>query len=749
MERRRLRVRGTVQGVGFRPFVYQQAMALGLTGWVGNDGEGVLAEIEGDSQALDRLEAALRLRPPPLALIESIQTAQLPPTGVAGFVIAASRSDGSTDVPVSADVAPCSLCLAEMRDVDNRRFGYPFINCTDCGPRFTIVRGVPYDRGATTMATFTMCPLCQSEYDDPADRRFHAQPNACPDCGPQLRWSSDEEEAQGPASLAAAAHCLLSGGIVAVKGIGGYHLACDATNAEAVRELRRRKRRDAKPFAVMVGDLAAAEQLVVLSTTTAAALSSPRRPVVLAPDRGSAMVVPDVAPHLTDLGVMLPSSPLHELLLDAVPQPLVMTSGNVVDHPVAFEDDDAWARLSPLVDGILLHDRPIQVQADDSVLRAAPHGRLQMLRRARGWAPQPVRLPVGTDQPVLAVGAQLKSTVAIARGKSVILSQHLGDLDQWSTYRAFVNAVRHLTSLTGAAPALIAHDLHPDYRSTAWAQETGLPLLPVQHHHAHIASCLLEHGRTAPVLGIAFDGTGLGPEGSLWGGELLVADLTDFQRVGHLLAVPLPGGDAAVREPWRMAMSWLEAAEGATAAESWGAQVDPRAPAVQSLLRTGRQPLTSSVGRLFDAVAALLGVRSTVSYEGQAAMELEALARSGLPGTGCDPLPAEGGVLDARPLIRSLRESQRRGDPIDRIAAAFHVGVAEAAAALAIQLAADEGLDTIALSGGVFQNVLLSDLLSAALRRAGLHVLVHKQLPANDGGISAGQAAIAAATSQQ
>jgi len=665
----------------------------------------VIAEVEGSPQALDRLEAALRLRPPPLALIESIQIVRVPRTGAAGFVIAASGNDGSTDVPVSADVAPRSLCLAEMRDVDNRRFGYPFINCTDCGPRFTIVRGVPYDRSATTMAEFTMCAQCQNEYDAPTDRRFHAQPNACPDCGPQLRWRAGEDEAQGPASLAAAAHCLRRGGIIAIKGIGGYHLACDATNVRAVRELRRRKRRDAKPFAVMVANLATADELVDLSGRAAAALSSPRRPVVLAPRRGSAMVVPDVAPRLTELGVMLPSSPVHELLLDAVPLPLVMTSGNVVDDPVAHEDDDAFARLSPVVDGVLSHDRAIQVQADDSVMRAAPDDRLQLLRRARGWTPQPARLPIGTERPVLAVGAQLKSTVAFARGTSVVVSQHLGDLDQWSTYQAFLDAVRHLSRLTGVAPALIAHDLHPDYRSTAWAHESGLPLLAVQHHHAHIASCLLEHRRAASVLGIAFDGAGLGPEGSLWGGELLVADLTDFRRAGHLLAVPVPGGDAAVREPWRMAMSWLEAAEGATAAAHWGAQVDPRAPAVQSLIGSGRQPLTSSVGRLFDAVAALLGVRNKVSYEGQAAMELEALARTGMPDAGCYPLPADGGVLDARPLIRSLRESQRRGDPIERIAAAFHVGVADGTAALAIQVAADEGLDTVALSGGVFQNM--------------------------------------------
>jgi hydrogenase maturation protein HypF len=748
VERRRIRIRGTVQGVGFRPFLYRQAVDLGLTGWVGNEGGDVVLEVEGDGSALDGLLRSVQERPPPLAAVESVRVAGVPPAGSSGFRIAGSTAGSDPDLRVSADVAPCDACLAELADPGDRRFRYPFINCTDCGPRYTIVRAVPYDRPATTMAGFAMCPACQKEYDDPADRRFHAQPNACPECGPRLTWTDARREAAGASALAAAVACLHTGGTIALKSVGGYHLACDAGDSAAVARLRLRKGRPDKPFAVMVRDLAAAEALCALDPAARAALASPRRPVVLAPRRADApvSVADEVAPRLQELGVLLAPSPLHQLLAGDLDRPLVMTSGNLSDEPVIGDDDEAWERLGPLVDGVLSHDRPIFVRTDDSVVRAAPGGRLQMIRRARGWVPQPVRLPVPADSPVLAVGAQLKNTVALAQGGSLVLSQHLGDLQHWPTVAAFQQAVDHLTRLARVEPVAVAHDLHPDYRSTAWAQEAGLPMVGVQHHHAHIASCLVEHGRTDRVLGVAFDGLGLGTDGRLWGGEFLVADLTASHRVGSLACAALPGRDAAVREPWRTALSWVHRSLGEEAAAALGPALDPRWAAVLSLVRSGRQPETSSVGRLFDAVAALLGVRSHVSYEGQAAAELEAMARTvDATRVTAYPMASTDDVLDPAPALRAILADRAAGVPVADIAAGFHVGLAASTADLAVRLSGAHGVDTVALTGGVFQNVLLTDLLAGHLRRAGLEVLTHERLPCNDGGISAGQAAVAAA----
>ena len=745
LQRVRIRVRGTVQGVGFRPFVYRHACERGLSGWVGNDGADVVIEAEGPAAAVNPLVEVIRDEPPPLAIVEAVEVVAVEATGGSGFVIASSTGAAGTDLRVGADVAPCAACLAEMADPADRRFGYPFINCTDCGPRYTIVRAVPYDRASTTMAGFRMCAACQAEYDDPADRRFHAQPNACPACGPALAWTVSAASATGPAALAAAVRCLKRGGIVAVKGVGGYHLACDAGEASTVLTLRQRKRRDEKPFAVMVADLGSADRLCELEPADRELLASARRPIVLAPRRAGAPIASGVAPGLSELGVMLPSSPLHVLLLAGVERPLVMTSGNLSDEPIAHEDADARHRLDPLVDGMLSHDRGIHVRTDDSVVRTRS-GRAQVIRRARGWVPQPLVLPVECPVPVLAVGAQLKNTIALAHGRSVVLSHHLGDLEHWSTYVAFTSAVEHLTRLSGIVPGLIAHDLHPDYRATAWAQESDVPLLGVQHHHAHIAACLAEHGVTSKVLGIAFDGLGLGTDGTLWGGEFLLADLTGFARVGHLMPVPLPGGDAATREPWRMALSWLHEALGPQAATQYGPRVDERWPGVLSLVTSGRSPLTSSVGRLFDAVAALVGVRSQVSYEGQAAIELEAAARAA-PGRdrSCPPMVVDGAVLDPRPTVEGLVAGRERGMDAGDLAAQFHRALATGAADLACTLASTNGVDTVACSGGVFQNALLTDLLAERLRGSGLRVLLHEQLPPNDGSISAGQTCVAAA----
>lgn len=741
-----MHVRGTVQGVGFRPFVYRQAVALGLSGWVGNDGAGVVLELEGPEAAVRAAVGLLREDPPSLALVQDVEAVSIPVTGGRGFSIAETDLRSGADVPVSADVAPCSACLREMRDPRDRRAGYPFVNCTDCGPRYTIVRDVPYDRPATTMAGFALCARCRSEYDDPGDRRFHAQPIACPDCGPVVSWSAADGACSGAPALTAAAACLLAGGIAALKGIGGYHLACDATSEDAVAVLRHRKQRPDKPFAVMVGDLDAVEQLCDLQDADRDALLSPRRPIVLLPRRSDAALAAPVAPGLPELGLMLPSSPLHELLLQQVGRPLVMTSGNLADDPVLHLDADARRRLASVADGFLSHDRPIHVPVDDSVLRSRPDGRPQMVRRARGWVPQPVRLPVPAAQPVLAVGAQLKSTVALVRGGSAVLSQHLGDLDSWPVSLSFAQVVRHLVHLSGVQPALVAHDLHPDYRSTAWAEESGLPLLGVQHHHAHVASCLAEHGLSDQVLGIAFDGVGLGTDGTLWGGEFLVAGLTRSTRVGHLSPVALPGGDAAAREPWRMALAWLEASVGRDAALAAGAGWDPRCAAVLSLAASGRSPVTSSVGRLFDAVAAVLHLRLRSTYEAQAAMELEARAWAGSPLSAAPyPFLVDASTIDPRPMFAALLEDQRRGEPVEAMAARFHVGLAEAAAALALRLCSEHGLQTVALSGGAFSNVLLSRLLATRLEAAGLRVLQHHDVPPNDGGIALGQAAVTAA----
>ena len=744
-ERRRVHVRGTVQGVGFRPFVYRRAVELGLAGWVGNDGSGVLIEAEGEAHAVAALVAAVQDDVPPLAAVDEVVVEPLDLQGDSGFAIVTTRSGGTVDVPVSADVAPCTACLAELLDPADRRFRYPFVNCTDCGPRYTIVTDVPYDRPATTMAGFTMCAACRQEYDDPGSRRFHAQPNACPACGPVLSWQAAGQDAAGPGALADAVALLRAGGIVAVKGVGGYHLACDATAEDAVRLLRSRKRRPAQPFAVLVADLEAAQRLCRLDDPACTELTSGRRPVVLAPRRADAPVAAAVAPGLTELGVMLPPSPLHVLLAADTGRPLVMTSGNLSGEPVLHQDAEARARLADVADGFLAHDRGIAVRTDDSVVRASG-GRLQVVRRARGWTPQPVRLPLAAPEPVLAVGAQLKSTVALARGGSVVVSQHLGDLDHWATHEAFTSAVAHLTRVSGVAPSVVAHDLHPDYRSTSWARESGLRLVGVQHHHAHVAACLTEHGVCSAVLGVVFDGLGLGPGGELWGGELLVADLVGYRRVGHLATAALPGGDAAVREPWRMALSWLHRALGAEAAEQWGRGVDDRWRAVLGVVGSPLTRQTSSVGRLFDAVAALLGVRRHISYEGQAAVELEALAAGADP-AAARPLPfrVDGGVLDPAPAVEAIVAGLADGLPADVLAAGFHSGLVEATAELAASLAAREGLDTVALTGGVFQNVLLTDALAAALRRRSLRVLLHERLPANDGSISVGQAASAAA----
>jgi len=752
--RRRLRVcvHGVVQGVGFRPFVYTTAAALGLSGSVRNDTSGAIVEVEGDPAEIEHFLARLREQPPPLAVIESIETQDIPPVGGTGFIIAdTSRSDGGRTL-ASPDVAMCADCAAEQRDPSNRRYRHAFVNCTNCGPRFTIIASLPYDRASTTMASFAMCAECAREYTDPTDRRFHAQPVCCPNCGPALRYcDGDRGMTDGDAALLRARRLLRSGGILAIKGIGGYHLACDANDEQAVAELRGRKRRGDKPFAVMVPDLPTACTIADVDAPSARLLSGPQRPIVLVPRRRGAPIADAVAPRNPDFGVMLAYAPLHALLFglpgdDAGPAVLVMTSGNLGGEPICFTDDDALERLSHLADGWLMHDRAILVPCDDSVVRVVDGLELP-IRRSRGYAPLPIALPVSVP-PTMAVGADLKNTMAVADGRYAWLSQHIGDMDDLATLSAFDAAQRHLRELTAVEPELLVADAHPLYRSTAWAHRNaaGRPVRTVQHHHAHIAAVMAEHGLdgSQPVLGFAFDGTGYGSDAAVWGGEVLLASYKGYQRLAQLKYVPLAGGDISVLRPYRMALAHLWAA---------GIPWEPDLPAVaacpadeQRVLRhqletgLGCAP-TSSMGRLFDAVSSLAGVRHIADYEAQAAIELEGQSR----GVDCGASvyvfdvdrSGQPALIDATPVVRAVVHDQREGVPAAMIGARFHCAVAD----LIVDLAREErdASQTIALSGGVFQNALLLQLASKRLQANGFDVITHRFVPPNDGGIALGQ----------
>ncbi len=752
--RRRLRVcvRGVVQGVGFRPLVYTCAAALGLSGSVRNDTSGAVIEVEGDPAEIDHFLARLHDRPPPLAVIESVETHDIPLVGGTGFTIADTSRSGGGRTLVSPDVAMCADCAAEQRDPSNRRYRHPFVNCTNCGPRFTIIAALPYDRAATTMAPFAMCADCEREYTDPGDRRFHAQPVCCPNCGPTLRYrDGDGGQADGEHALLHARRLLRDGGILAVKGIGGYHLACDANDEQAVSELRRRKRRGDKPFAIMVADLPTARAIADVDDPTARLLTGTQRPIVLMPRRSDARVADAVAPRNPDLGVMLAYAPLHALLFglsdDAEgPAVLVMTSGNLGGEPICYTDDDALERLSHLADGWLMHDRDILVPCDDSVVRVVDGMELP-IRRSRGYAPLPIALPIPVP-PAMAVGADLKNTMAVADGKYAWLSQHIGDMDDLATLSAFDAAQQHLQELTAVQPEVLVADNHPLYRSTAWAHRNaaGRPVRTVQHHHAHIAAVMAEHGLdgSQQVLGFAFDGTGYGSDGAVWGGEVLLANYKGYQRLAQLSYVPLPGGDVSVMRPYRMALAHLWAA-----GIAWKADLPPVAACPADELRVLRQQLetgvgcvpTSSMGRLFDAVSALIGVRQVVAYEAQAAIELEGLARGADDDTssytfGIDRSrnPA---LIDPTPVVHAVVGDQRAGVPAAVIGSRFHCAVAELVVTLATE--ANDAPQTIALSGGVFQNVLLLRLTLKRLRANGFNVITHRYVPPNDGGIALGQ----------
>jgi hydrogenase maturation protein HypF len=782
-----LRVEGIVQGVGFRPFVYSLATGLGLGGLVGNDVDGVFAEIEGPPAAVGEFLRRLEREAPPLARIERVTTSAMTPAGTASFTIAPSGPsalDGRRATLVAADTATCADCLRELSDPADRRYRYPFINCTNCGPRFTIVRDVPYDRPLTTMAGFAMCGPCAAEYHDPADRRYHAQPVCCPACGPRLALLGATGEPLDGDPLNGAAALLRDGRIVAVKGLGGYHLAADAARDDAVAALRARKHREDKPFAVLVAGLAAARALCEVDDAGAALLTSRARPIVLLPRLPGAAVAQAAAPGNRHLGIMLPYTPLHHLLAGAMAGPIVLTSGNVSDEPIAYRDEDALARLSGIADAFLTHDRAIHIRTDDSVTRVV-RGRPLPVRRSRGYVPEPVAVPGGFPRPVLACGAELKNTFCLAKERHAFVSHHIGDLENVETLRSFTDGIDHFRRLFDVDPRVVAYDLHPEYLSTKYAlDQAEADLVGVQHHHAHIASCLADNGWGAGpagsvaggrVIGVAFDGTGYGTDGTLWGGEFLIADYAGFERAGHLAPVPLPGGQAAIRQPWRMAAAYLDGLDSLDGLDAGGLDVVRRNsaqwPAVVAMARKGvNAPLTSSAGRLFDAVAALLGVRDAINYEGQAAIELEQLAdpaergayQAGIepgdsgahagPGQSAAPAAAGAATGSGRPfrvrgadLVRAAADDLAAGVPPAVIAARFHNGVAAVVAAACLRIRERDALTTVALSGGVFQNMLLLNQVAARLESGGFTVLTHSRVPCNDGGISLGQAVIAAA----
>ncbi|MEV6572384.1 carbamoyltransferase HypF [Streptomyces sp. NPDC051577] len=800
VQRRRVTVRGVVQGVGFRPYVYTRAIALGLAGHVTNTPEGVVAEVEGASAAVSEFCERLAACAPPLAVVDAVDHCEVPVAGGTGFTIVASRGGGPARTLVSPDVATCADCLTELADPTDRRHRHPFITCTHCGPRFTIVTGLPYDRAHTTMDRFPMCPDCAREYTDPTDRRFHAQPVACPACGPRLRLlvgtppreatagdrttggpTADDPVADDPVAddpVAGARRLLAEGAILAVKGLGGYHLACDATHPGAVAELRRRKGRGDKPFALMARDLEDIAPHVHLDPRERSLLTGSVRPIVLLRRRPEAAELVGVAPGNPDLGVMLPYTPLHHLLLGLPGDPpgprlLVMTSGNLAGEPIVTDDAEALERLGRLADAWLTHDRPIHVPCDDSVVRVLD-GEPLLVRRSRGYAPLPLELPLPVPA-TLAAGGDLKNAFCLGEGRRAWLSAHIGDMDDLATQDAFAGAVRQLESITGVAPALLAADRHPAYRSAHWAVRNAgdRPVIRVQHHHAHIASAMAEHGLGADrrVIGVAFDGTGHGDDGAVWGGEFLLADYAGHTRFAHLAYVPLPGGDAAVRRPYRMALSHLRAA---------GLDRSPDLPCVavcppdelrvlETQLRTSLNCVpTSSMGRLFDAVSSLAGICHHAGYEAQAAIELEAAARTAhapggaderysfvlrpaAPGAGADAVPEAAAhpgppmTVDPAPVLAAVVADVRAGTPPSLIGARFHRAVTDLVAEVCVAARERHGLDTVALTGGVFANTLLSSACAEALRGHGFTVLRHHRVPPNDGGLALGQLMVAAA----
>ncbi len=762
IERWHIHVDGVVQGVGFRPFIYGLATRFGLSGWVLNASSGVDIEAQGPSGALDAFQRAITAETPRLARIDRVSAETIAPqAGESEFIIRHSEVDTGVSL-VSPDVATCPDCLAEISDQGNRRYRYAFTNCTNCGPRYTIIQDMPYDRPMTTMRRFEMCPDCQDEYHDPLDRRFHAQPNACPACGPRLELVAAKEVLESihglalSDDLARTAALLRKGCIVAVKGLGGFHLACDATHTKAVARLRERKARPAKPFAVMMASLEEVRAHCLVNPDEEAMLTSVNAPIVLLYRKASSNLAHNIAPDNPMLGVMLPYTPLHHILLHDVGHPLVMTSGNLSEMPIITDNDEALEKLAPIADAFLLHDRPIHMRCDDAVwwmdrFAGETDTARQPLRRSRGDAPYPVRLPWHSDEHILATGAEMKNTLCLLRGNDAFLSQHIGELDSLEALDYFRQTLNHMGKLFKVEPHIIAHDLHPSYLTTRLAHELAterdLPLVAVQHHHAHVAACLAEHGRNGPAIGIAFDGTGYGPDDAIWGGEILIASVEGYQRVAHLEYLPLPGGEAAIRRPYRIAWGYLLATQGdipdiATLSQFPRQEREIVARQVEQYLNA---PLTSSCGRLFDAVSALLGICPVTTFEAQAAIALELAARESDLSKSRPyvfGIHTNGNILLGE-MLAAILDDLQGGCDVREIAANFHLTVAHMIRHAAEFAHAQSSLETAALSGGVFQNRLLLRLARDELRAAGFEVLTHKQVPTNDGGLSLGQAVIA------
>jgi len=750
--RRRFGVRGQVQGVGFRPFVYRLATGLHLAGHVGNDMHGAFIEVEGPPADLDRFTARLHSELPPLAKIDELTREDLPATGERRFHIEGSRAAGRQDARITPDTATCDDCRREMLDPSDRRHRYPFINCTNCGPRYSIIRSAPYDRPNTTMVAFTMCPDCQREYDDPMNRRFHAQPNACPVCGPRIRMVNAAGEPIEGDPLDTCVALLTERKIVAVKGLGGFHLACRADDDEAVMRLRDRKARESKPLAIMVGDLQAAGVIGRIEHEIAAVLTDPARPIVLVPKRQGAAISPHVAPGTDLFGVMLPYTPLHALLLAESGLPLVMTSGNPTDEPLCSDNGEALRRLAHIADAFCLHDRDIERRIDDSVVLAAGP-RTVPLRRARGYVPSTIATPASAAEPILAVGGELKSAVCILNGSDAVLSEHLGELPNAAAYRNFIATVEQFKRLLRVEPRVIAYDPHPNYAATRHALSLPGEHVAIQHHHAHLVSCMADNGLTGRVIGILCDGTGYGTDGTIWGCEILVGDETDFDRAAHLRPFVLPGVNVAAKQTWRPAIALLYQAFGAdwpSALGSAAERIEAEALGVvrSQLTRPDRLPRASSLGRLFDAAAFLIGICDLNRHEAEAPMALEAAARRS---DGAEPLPyeiddADGAfIVDVRPMIRRIVADVAAGRDGDDVARAFHETVAAALTDAAVRVAEAVGFRRVVLSGGCFANRLLLTALASRLEAAGLEAFSHRQAPPGDGGLALGQAVAAAA----
>jgi hydrogenase maturation protein HypF len=759
----KVHITGIVQGVGFRPFVYNLAASLDIKGWVKNTSAGVVIEADGEKDVLDSFLQKLRDDAPPLSRIDEFTASFGPGNGFTQFDIINSESVDGAFQPISPDVAICDDCLRELFDPSDRRYRYPFINCTNCGPRFTIIKDIPYDRPFTTMAGFKLCPDCEREYKDPTNRRFHAQPVACPVCGPKI-WlevgATRESPLQNDDAFTETKQLLSQGKIIAIKGLGGFHLACDATNAKAVKELRTRKLRVDKPFALMMPDIETIEQHCFVSDEEKALLISPARPIVLLKKRSESTIVEEVSPKQDWLGVMLPYTPLHYLLFtncQSLFSALVLTSGNLSEEPIATGNDEARERLSKLADAFLMHDRDIHIRCDDSVVRVFEDNQkssiknqklIYPIRRSRGYSPFPVKLPFEVPQ-LLAAGSELKNTFCITNGNYAFLSHHIGDMENYETLQSFEQGVEHFERLFRVKPVAIAHDMHPNYLATRYALERAeredLPTFSIQHHYAHVTACMAEHGLTEPVIGVSFDGTGYGDDGAIWGGEFLVADYKSYQRVAHLEYFPLPGGDAAIKKPartalallWSLGMDWdgaLESVEEFCAEDQVTLRVQ-----LEKKINT---PMTSSMGRLFDAVSALAGGRQKVNYEGQAAIEFESMADSAEAGHYA--FGVESGQVRVRRVVEALVKDVMAGVSIPKISARFHNGLAEAVRETVQRISGETSIRSVVLSGGVWQNLTLLRRTLSLLRESGFEVYIHRVVPTNDGGLSLGQAAIAA-----